>query len=199
MKSTRVKRLAECFYSFYPALVVIALYLFCFMHCHMQYYLNDDTNIHSVLSGEYTGSPFAVHQFINVALGFFISRLYILMPSVPWWYVYSQALMLSGILMINYNISICAKKSKTTYVVPAIVIFLFDFVVLLFPFANISYTIVPAVLGSGILAMVMTEESTPKGYKWIILPAFLFMLVVFHRSITKTNDLEFVGRTQLRS
>lgn len=46
---------------------------------------NDDTSIMYALAGYYTGSPYPVHGFIGLPLGYLTSALYSVLPGVPWW------------------------------------------------------------------------------------------------------------------
>ena len=91
-------------------LIVLMCYLLSIIFGNFVYDTNDDTSIQSLLSGNTTGSPYPGHQFINIALGLFISFLYKLIPAVQWWFVYSHTLLLISIFLINYSL---IKMSET--------------------------------------------------------------------------------------
>lgn len=50
--------------------------------------INDDTKIQLILSGGGWTEPSAHAQFINIVLGWVLSSLFRLVPSVPWWFTW---------------------------------------------------------------------------------------------------------------
>ena len=63
----------------------------------MLYMTNDDTGIQNYLNGFTSGINDPNHQFISIFLGYPLSILYRLFPTIQWWFAYSQGLMLIGI------------------------------------------------------------------------------------------------------
>lgn len=165
--------------------VISVLLLICFIwfSTGFAYLTNDDTGIQSTLSGETTGTPYITHQFINVILGFIVSSLYKISQSVQWWFVYSLLLMSLGVFLINYSIvKRCVEKQlKGTHIIGIIIVSL---LICLYPVSRISFTMVPAVLGTGLVAFLfsMDEEVTEKKYKWTILLVIIgYVFVLIHR------------------
>ena len=96
----------------------------------------------------------------------FISSLYKILPGVQWWYLYSQILLLLGTFFIHVSIfKICKDKNRkqiTAFVMVGIV----DIGFLVYVFANVAFTVVPAVLGAGLVAiLIMLEDIQSK--RWI--------------------------------
>lgn len=160
-----------------PALVALCCYLLAFRYTAMAYLTNDDGSIQSALSGCMTGEPYAVHQFINVLIGYPLTWFYKMFPSVQWWYVWSHFLLITGLLFTNYAIVLLAKKRNFSYKPAICFVVLIDFVYIAYSISNISFTIVPAILGTGIVASIFwVDEKQQKVFLPIGFILFLFLM-----------------------
>ena len=174
-----------------PFALALLLALLCFLLClkfgGMFYLQNDDTSIQNTLSGYTAGEPFPVHPFIGVWLGQLISRLYLLEPHVQWWYVYSQTLMMLSVFAIDFSILAIAKKEKFSLPLAFLSAAFINAEFLLYPIANLSFTIVPAVCGTAVaLCLIRKQGQKLKWWEWLVLFA-VFVLLLSHR--TKSGEL----------
>ncbi len=161
----------------------------------MAYLSNDDGGIQSALSGTFTGEPYPFHQFINVLLGYPLSWLYRIIPEIQWWYIWSLALVAVGIFLVHYFLLKMA--SKNNYSIPIVlgILIFVDVGFFIYPIANISFTIVPAILGTGIVAgwLYLAEAEEVKHEKLLYILTIVGYMVLFcHRRQTGIVLLCFI-------
>ena len=167
---------------FLPFLIAMICVILCKCLGVGNYLTNDDTSIQDFLSGQYTGSPFPNHPFIHIFLSWFISNLYMLFQGIEWWYLYSQGLMIFGMLLINYSISYAVCKKKNSVLQISLVTIIIDFCLLCDPLCRTSFTMVPAILGTGAIAFFLAFYDTGRRATVCIISYFLFVLAFCHRS-----------------
>lgn len=151
----------------------------------LSYMTNDDAGIQSLLSGNVTGEPYITHQFINIILGAFISFLYKLLPQIQWWYVYSLLLLAVGIFMLHFCIIKICKDKKISLKTAILVIAVVDISFMVYSIANVSFTTVPAVLGTGLVALLFASDNVEnkRTLKWIgCIVVIGYVLLLIHRS-----------------
>lgn len=174
-KSNTIDRIWQSKYGvfIFSVSMVLVSYLIAILTSEMGYVNVDDGSIQYTLAGYSVGEPFAVHQYINVILSYCISSLYRVFPGVQWWYVYSQLVVFVGMLLIHIAIFRCARAKELKIGIPAGIAAMIDIGLIVYTISNISFTTVPAVLGTGIAAMLFTQKGL--GRKGTII---LNMLVV---------------------
>lgn len=153
----------------------------------MGYLSNDDGGIQNLLSGNMTGAPYITHQFINILLGAVISFLYTILPSIQWWYWYSLAILLVGMFLIHLCFFRSSRRGNLSPGIPLATVGLLDLVFMVYAIANIAFTIVPAILGSGMIAVCMIAQpmqSRKKQAAAAVLVSFVFLLILIHRQDT---------------
>lgn len=165
-------------------LTVAACFGIAALSSEMAYLSNDDTGIQNLLAGNVTGEPYVTHQFINVLLGVLISSLYQILPGVQWWYVYSLLLTGMGMVLLHFAIFWISRGRGLPLWLPWLAVFVVDMAFLVYPVANISFTIVPAILGTGLVAVLFFLKEV-QSRKWRrvlhgVIPAGDF-LVLIHR------------------
>ena len=151
----------------------------------LSYMTNDDAGIQSLLSGNVTGELYITHQFINIILGAFISFLYKLLPQIQWWYVYSLLLLAAGIFMLHFCIIKICKDKKISLKTAILVIAVVDISFMVYSIANVSFTTVPAVLGTGLVALLFASDNVKnkRMLKWIgCIVVIGYVLLLIHRS-----------------
>lgn len=151
----------------------------------LSYMTNDDGGIQSLLSGNVTGEPYITHQFINIILGAFISQLYKLFPQFQWWYVYSLVLIAAGIFMLHFCILKICKDKKVSIKSAILVMTVVDLSFMVYSIANVSFTTVPAILGTGTVALLFATDKikNKKTLKWIgCIVVIEYILLLLHRS-----------------
>lgn len=155
-----------------------------FTFLSMGYLSNDDAGIQNLLSGNITGTPYVTHQFINVILGFFISSLYKIFPGIQWWYLYSMLLLLFGTFFFHLSVIKISRDKHRKFVIAILITGIVDIGFLIYVFANVAFTMVPAVLGAGLVAILIMLEDV-KSKRWtrtfqiIIFIGYILVLVHF--------------------
>lgn len=151
------------------------------MNSGMMYLTNDDTSIQETLSGMRLGEPFPLSWFVNVLATAPIAFLYKLFPGVQWWFCYSHALMVIGMFLANYCLILSSHKTPIIMRLVAVLLAIaFDLAFILYPITKIAFTIVPSVLGAGVVSLVLlTGERRALGH-WIAC-VLLFVLLLAHR------------------
>ena len=139
-------------------LMVGGVFLFAFYIMEPAYLTNDDTNIAFTLAGYRTGTPYAAHPFINIVLGFLISRLYGLFPAVPWWFAAQElAMLLSGVVLSLCTLRALAKRN--VHWLLACMLFGVLYVGLLFrPIVRVSFTLTACALGTAAVALLFSYD-----------------------------------------
>ncbi len=142
------------------SLIMLALcYVISFMSTIPTYMTCDDWDIQTLLNGSVTGSPYITHQFINIILGVIISSLYKLIPQLEWWYVYNLFAIGVGIFLIHISVLKVCKNKKIN---PSFAVFLMavvDLSFIIYNISNVSYTVAPAILGTGIIAFIFATSN----------------------------------------
>lgn len=127
------------------------MYVICFLTSVPAFLTLDDQTIQSCLSGQTTGTVFPVHQYINVIISYPISFMYRLIPTVQWWYFYSLFLLFVGSWMIHFGLIHVGNRNRVPYRIIAIVLGVVDAAFLFYFVQNVAFTIVPVVVGAGLL------------------------------------------------
>ncbi len=171
----------------WAAIMTGLVFLTAILTSEMSYLTNDDSGIQSALSGFLTGEPYPYHQFINIIISFPIAGLYQVLPNIQWWYVYSLTDMAIGIFLVQFFIIRIASKGKhSLFVIFGILAFL-DIGFFIYPIANVSFTIVPAILGTGIVAgLLWLSESDNNNHRRLIFFCIVvgYILLFAHRRQT---------------
>lgn len=170
------------------SVVIVALcYAVMCVSSKMVYLTNDDAGIQNLLAGNVTGQPYITHQFINVILGVLISSLYKIFPGIQWWYWYSQLLIVTGMLLIHFVILKLGLKRGRNRTLTILMLSFIDLAFLLYPIANVAFTMVPAILGTGLAAAIFLLEDikNKRLVKSILVFVFCgYVLVLIHRTTT---------------
>ncbi len=140
--------------------ITASVFLICYRHSYMLYMTNDDAGIQNLLNGFTTGINDPAHQFINIILGYPLTLLYKVIPTIQWWYIYSQFLMLIGTFLVNYAMirvggsNLFSMHRNTHKILIAFKGILLSGTVLLFnisfsvpAISSTSFTVVPALYG----------------------------------------------------
>ena len=170
--------------------VGVFCYLICLRNGAMIFHSNDDASIQDTLSGRYTGSPYPIHQYISVFLSYPIYWLYSLIPTIEWWYIISQFVMLASMSIINCAICLQAERSKYPLSLSLVLVAILDFTYFSYPISNTAYTIVSSFAGAS--AVVLLFRGYLKQWKYVLSGIF-FLLSVFFRYATGIVSLCFVS------
>ena len=148
MKRVRNLLLRPAYRFLLSGLIAAVLTGLCFLVTSVTFLTNDDNAIAHALAGYQTGTPEAVVLFTNVLLGWPVSFLYRVLPTVPWWSVLQLfALWLSETLILDSLI-----ESSLDAGLPALLplaAFAALFALLLLPVTvQLTYTLTACVLGT---------------------------------------------------
>lgn len=168
----------------WAAFFVIVCYLIMVFSSNMVYLTNDDGGIQNLLAGYSTGEPDAAHRFINIIIGCFISFFYKIMPGIQWWYVYSQFLVMIGLFLLHFSFFKISFRKSFPGKYLLLLLGILDFGFIMYNIANISFTVVPGILGTGCVAIIFCLEDVKTIWKRrvIITGVFvLYILLLAHR------------------
>ncbi|MDC7302054.1 hypothetical protein [Agathobacter ruminis] len=151
------------------------IYVICFLTSEPAFLTLDDQTIQSCLSGQSTGTIFPVQQYINMLISYPISFMYRLIPTIQWWYFYSLFLLFIGTWMIHFGLIHIGNRNRVPYGRIAIILALIDVVFLFYFVQNVAFTIVPVVVGAGLLFVLYFSAITVSHVKRII--GYLFFVI----------------------
>lgn len=141
--------------------------------CKPVFETNDDRTMRSIINGTFTGKPDGHAIFMSYILGWILSRLYILIPNVPWYglffglcIVMSAYLVLSEILFRSY-------KDKAERITGCVIAVLLFFCIYLNSFIVQQFTIVAGILAGTAVFSILTKK---KNVVSILFMAFAFMV-----------------------
>lgn len=173
------------FWAALASAIILALcYAACFSQSGMLYLTNDDMSIQETLSGARVGEPYPLSWFISVIASVPISALYRIAPGVQWWFIYSHVLQAIGIFLVNYcTIQATARSSWVVRILCVALAIAFDLAFLIYPTTKIAFTIVPGILGAGVVLLVFLSTQRRTADHWICC-LVLFVLLLAHREET---------------
>lgn len=201
MRMNKRSSLINWMMSFATVLIAVIVIGLCFDYF---YDLNDDVLIKDILSGAYTGTPSGHCIQSYFLLGFPLSLLYRIAPSVPW---YGGMLVLfqygSLFLIVARSLRIFAGRTFKTLGRELVVKGLVScvetafFVFLVFEhLINIQYTVTVAMMAGAVVVWILTVEDTEKPFDFIrkCFPAIIIVFVAFLlRSEMLLLMLPFIG------
>lgn len=79
---------------------------------------NDDPYIQQILSGGISGEPSPYIMFVNFGLCWLVSRLFLVVPGVPWWVVTHLALLFLAIALVGRTLVVLSRKRVSKSVRP---------------------------------------------------------------------------------
>lgn len=142
------------------------------------YSTNDDLFIKSIVSGEVTGKPEFRGIYLGVLVGFIISRLYLLIPTLPWYGLFLCLCQMLAMLVVLYQ---CLRhtEKKGNKIIVLLLFCLISSGIQIQHFAFIQYTVVAAIVGAAsIFSFIITEErEEPLQFFKANLPSFLLFIL----------------------
>ncbi len=163
------------------AAITVLDFLVAALTSEMSYMMVDDGSIQNVFSGVFTGSPYPIQQYINVVLSYPITGLYRLFPNLPWWYIWYLAATAVGIFLIHLSLLKLSSKNRVFLPVVFGTIAFLDIGFFIYAIANITFTIVPAILGAGMAALLFSraEEESVRFEKWVFAGSLVGYILLF--------------------
>lgn len=152
-------------------LAIVIIFFIVQILCKPVFETNDDRTMRSIINGSFTGKPDGHAIFMSYILGWTLSRLYILIPSMPWYGLFfglcilmSAYLVLSEILFRSYKKNI----TKITGYVIGVLLFL---CIYLNSFIVQQFTVVAGILAGTAVFAILTKKKN--------IVSFLFMSIAF--------------------
>lgn len=162
--------------------LILFNYFLCILRGGLAYYTNDDGSIQDTLSGLLTGEPYPIHQFINVVLSYPLSLAYKLCGEIQWWYVYSHILIIIGMFLIHKVIIDMIYRKRNSELI--IAFFLLEVIDILFindVIQKVSFTMVPVILGMGIILCVLNYDIRLFTKKYLLMISIGLIICFIHR------------------
>lgn len=125
------------------------------------YAIGDDVIMRDIASGAFTGRPDGHLIFVKYALGFILSRFYLLNPQVDWYGFFMAGTLFLALAVILYR-GLSAKKEilwKGLYLVLTLSLFT---LVMVFHAAQFEWTVSAAMLGASGLYLYITKTESGK-------------------------------------
>lgn len=159
-------------------LVAVPLLIIRYLEVPVVYFNNDDFFLGELVSGITTGRPESHLVHIGYPLGFVLSRLYMLWPSISW---YGMFLFGISYISIVYAFSVMLLRLKKTYEKIFFVI-ISCFILLSFFFyhlVELQYTTVTVIVGMATVVQLisLTEETTVKLFLKKNIMGFVFFAI----------------------
>ena len=162
-------------------LIIIFLFLLIKLTIPSAYLTNDDSSISDAISGAGYGKNIYTHQFIHPVLSVPLAFLSNIFTNIPWWYVWSNAVLLIGAILIHAGLLKLAHKHGYSIATAFVLLAVIDLSFICYTISNISFTIVPAILGSGLLVYVHIHNKTIPS---TLITLLLFVIVFIYRKDT---------------
>lgn len=143
-------------------LIVVPLLTICYLEVPVVYFNNDDFFLGELVSGITTGRPESHLVHIGYPLGFVLSRLYMLWPSISW---YGMFLFGISYISIVYAFSVMLLRLKKTYekiffaIISCFILFSFFF----YHLVELQFTTVTAIVCmASFISFLLVKETVKK-------------------------------------
>lgn len=159
-------------FSFFTVLILILVF-----HCFTPFIFSnsDDFYLKAVVSGELTGTPQAHMLHMNYLTGLFLSSLYRLAPSVPWYGLFLVSCLGLGMAVVLCGLLKCC-HTFARRIITCFFFILFSFCVLLQYFSQLQYTTVAGIVcASAVFHFFITDFPGDRHFLRPYLPAFLLL------------------------
>lgn len=174
------------------ALVNIIAMAFCFDY---YYDLNDDVMMKDVMAGVYAGTPDGHNMQTLYPLGAFISLLYKLFRTLPWYGMFLWLCQIGSLFLIGYRLLVLLKKWQAKMAC-MLLLTLFIWGVLLPHMIALQYTVTCTMLASAAIFLFMTTKSGLSAKQFIIynIPSILLAILAYQlRSEMLLLVFPFIG------
>ena len=138
------------------------------------------------------GLPLLQNSYVKVAITYPLSRLYMLMPTIQWWFVYSHLLLSIGMVIINVSLLKQVDKLESRRPIAYALILVLNLGLFLHVVDSISFTAIPAVLCSAVACIFVMAEQRLRAGRMVLLAALL-LLAYCHRILSFYAGLPFVA------
>lgn len=165
----------------------VAIVTFCYFYVivfgKMSYHTNDDLSIARYISRFVFGEVWWISPWVSVILSYPLGILSALFPQMPWWFIASHIFTLFGMLTVHYVMLRMGQIKSLPLWQVLIALGIFDSIFNLTCIEEIAFTIVPLVLGSGLIALTFFYPYvTPAQQKKIIVAIVIGTIIaVSHR------------------
>lgn len=147
---------------------------------------NDDSGILYSIAGYRTGAPESTTIFTNVMYGFFISRFYILMPTIDWYTTAHILFIFISCTMILKSMLKMAARGKGFPWVPILLYLALHATAFLYYSVFLQFTTTPAMLGSAACTVAVTlfsgESRRERIFDIIVIVFLLFFSYIMRPS-----------------
>ncbi len=146
------------------ALLTAALVALTFLVFHVTFLTNDDTSIMYVFAGYRTGSPFPIHGFVNLPLGYLTSWLYTLLPAVPWWAVLQVIAVALSVFVLFASLLNVGRECGVPLWASLTACALLYAAVFVYAVARLSFTLTACMLGAaGVMRLLSADAGGGTG------------------------------------
>ena len=140
------------------------------------YAIADDIIMRDIASGAFTGTPDGHLIFVQYALGYLISRMYLLESSVDWYGFFMAGVILLSLTVVLYR-GLSEEKSTRWKVIYALVVLGVFGCAMIFHIAQFEWTVSAAAAGAAALYLYITMQDRGRG-KAFLDSALIWLLLV---------------------
>lgn len=177
-------------------ILTVAVNIVAMSFCFDYYYdLNDDVMMKNVMAGVYAGTPDGHNMQTLYPLGAFISRLYKLFRTLPWYGMFLWLCQIGSLFLIGYRLLALLKKWQAKLACMSLLT-IFIWGVLLPHMIALQYTITCTMLASAAIFLFMTTKSGLSAKQFIIynIPSILLAILAYQlRSEMLLLVFPFIG------
>jgi len=132
----------------------------------VQFETNDDTFFLSVIAGYHTGTPtaFTTGGYVAISFSFFVSRLYMLLPTIPWYTVAQLFILWVSFSVVTFCIFDCNQMSGSSLTISFIGAVAFFSVVALPAVVLLQYTATSAAPAGAAIALLVHYKKSSRAY-----------------------------------
>lgn len=140
--------------------ITLIFFSIVFFTLDIKFTTNDDARIMYALAGYASGDPYPGQSFINYFLGLLISLFYMIVPFVPWYFVYHVVAMFISETVIFYCFyKIAFRKQMSLWFPVCLQVFSLIFVFLI-SLVSIQFSVTSTILGTSAVVVMASKEFT---------------------------------------
>ena len=163
------------------ALTVIC-FAFTFLTRRVIFSTNDDTRIMYALAGYCTGEPFPYQDFINITVGWVISFLYRIIPSLPWYGICHISYLAVSLFVFFYCLFSIGNRQGIHPLISAFLCVAYYVIVILFVLSGLQFSTTAAAMGMAGTVLIFSidfQNDSKKSVYVRMLLSVLFMCLSY--------------------
>ena len=163
----------------FSMIVSLSLLLMTYIAIPIAYMTNDDFWIMTELGGYFVNNPPVFHWYLNPIFSWFVSNLYEWVPFCNWYPLLHIIAIFISVFIINICIYKYGKRLSIHPLFSLILCVLCYILLFCYPASTLSFTVTPAILATGAIAMLLTFSYCNKYWQFLVLFESSMMFICF--------------------